>query len=74
MVKKNIWFETNQFINFLRHNNGHVTRVQFRQCLNILELPAREDEMLDLEARFCDDVGFNYLDFLEQVDGTQGGS
>ena len=47
-----------------RHNNGHVTRGQFRQCLTMLELNCTEAEMQALEARFCNDTGFNYLDFL----------
>jgi Ca2+-binding EF-hand superfamily protein len=55
------------FQDFDKHNNGHVTRAQFRQALTILEIPAEQAEMLDLEARFCDDMGFNYKTFLEQV-------
>ena len=50
-----------------RHNNGHVTRGQFRQCLTMVELNATEDEMKALEAKFCNDTGFNYLAFLEEL-------
>ena len=51
----------------LRHNNGHITRSQFRQCLNILELHVTEPEMHSLEAIFCNDTGFNYLAFLAEL-------
>lgn len=54
-------------LNF-RHNNGHVTIAQFRQCLTILELHATEPEMAALEAKFCNDVGFNYLQFLQELE------
>ncbi|XP_063445753.1 uncharacterized protein LOC134725669 [Mytilus trossulus] len=56
------------FQDFDLHNNGHVTRVQFRQCLTILELHATEPEMASLEAKFCNDVGFNYLQFLQELE------
>jgi len=51
-----------------RHNNGHITRQHFRQCLRILEMSATETEMQAVEARFCDDVGFHYSRFLEELD------
>lgn len=50
-----------------RHNNGHVTRSQFRQCLTILELHVTEAEMSALEAKYCNDVGFNYILFLGEL-------
>lgn len=56
------------FQDFDKHNNGHVTRSQFRQCLTILELNATEPEMAALEAKFCNDVGFNYLEFLQELE------
>ena len=52
---------------FCRHNNGHITRPQFRQCLTILELTCTEAEMAALEARFCNDTGFNYMAFLVEL-------
>ncbi|CAH1794695.1 unnamed protein product [Owenia fusiformis] len=55
------------FQDFDKHNNGHVTRVQFRQCLTMLELHATEGEMAALEAKFCNDTGFNYIGFLEEL-------
>ncbi|XP_052771578.1 uncharacterized protein LOC128211160 [Mya arenaria] len=55
------------FQDFDRHNNGHVTKSQFRQCLTMLELHCTEPEMIALEAKFCNDVGFNYLAFLSEL-------
>ena len=52
---------------FVRHNNGHVTTAQFRQCLTMLELHCSEPEMIALEAKFCNDTGFNYIAFLEEL-------
>lgn len=50
-----------------RHNNGHVTKSQFRQCLTMLELHCTEPEMIALEAKFCNDTGFSYLAFLSEL-------
>lgn len=55
------------FQDFDRHNNGHITKSQFRQCLTMLELHCTEPEMIALEAKFCNDVGFNYLSFLSEL-------
>lgn len=56
------------FQDFDRHNNGYVTRGQFRQCLTILELHATDPEMAALEAKFCNDTGFNYVAFLNELE------
>ena len=50
-----------------RHNNGHITRTQFRQGLTILDIPISTPEIAALEARFVNDVGVNYLAFLNAV-------
>jgi len=55
------------FQDFDRHNNGHVTMAQFRQCMTMLELHCKEPEMIALEAKYCNDVGFNYLAFLADL-------
>lgn len=55
------------FQDFDRHNNGHVTKTQFRQCLTYLQLNASEEEMKALEAKFCNDMGFNYIAFLQEL-------
>jgi len=44
-----------------------VTKSQFRQCLTMLELHCTEPEMIALEAKFCNDTGFNYLAFLDEL-------
>lgn len=56
------------FQDFDRHNNGHVTKSQFRQCLTMLELHCSEPEMIALEAKFCNDTGFNYIAFLDELE------
>lgn len=33
-----------------------------------MELHATEPEMAALEAKFCNDVGFNYLQFLQELE------
>jgi len=55
------------FQDFDRHNNGHVTKSQLRQCLTMLELNCSEDEMICLEEKFCNDTGFNYISFLQEL-------
>jgi len=56
------------FKDFDRHNNGHVTRVQFRQCLKMLEMQCTEPEMQALETRYCDVLGLHYLVFLKDLE------
>ena len=56
------------YLFFLRHNNGHITRVQFRQGLTMLDIPISQPEMAALEARFFNDVGVNYLAFLKALE------
>lgn len=56
------------FQDFDRHHNGHITRKQFRQCLGNLQLDdATDTEIACLEARFIDDMGFNYRGFIAEV-------
>jgi hypothetical protein len=52
---------------FVRHNRGHVTRGQFRQCLTIAGLTYTEKEFQTVEAAFVDDDGFAYRRFLQQI-------
>ena len=58
---------TLKFLFISRHNNGHVTQNQFRQCLRMLDLNATEAELAAIEAIFCNDVGFNYIAFVSQL-------
>ena len=55
----------------LRHNMGYVTRSQFRQCLSYLGLGASEEERRVVEMRFSDSKGFNYLQFLEELQPSE---
>ncbi|CAF4326685.1 unnamed protein product, partial [Rotaria sp. Silwood2] len=55
------------FQQFDKHNRGHVTRIQFRQCLAIAGLTYTEKELQAVEAAFIDDDGFAYRRFLEWI-------
>ena len=59
------------FQQFDRHNRGHVTRVQFRQCLAIAGINGTERELECVESAFVDDIGFNYRAFLRHVQPFQ---
>lgn len=56
------------FQDFDRHNNGHVTKSQFRQCLAYLDLNGDENEVAAIEKKFSDNIGFNYLKFLDELE------
>ncbi|XP_067876442.1 uncharacterized protein [Heterodontus francisci] len=56
------------FKDFDKYNNGHVFQTQFRRSLSQLNLPATDEEMDLLEKVFSDELGFNYVRFLDQVD------
>ncbi|CAK8698532.1 unnamed protein product [Clavelina lepadiformis] len=55
------------FQDFDKHNNGHVTKSQFRQCLAYLDLNADELETNTMEKKFTDNVGFDYIRFLNDL-------
>ena len=55
------------FQDFDLHNNGHVSRYQFKQCLAILNLNSDEIEIAAIEARYCDKIGFDYIRFLNDL-------
>ncbi|CAF1138992.1 unnamed protein product [Adineta steineri] len=55
------------FKQFDRHNRGHVTRGQFRQCLAIAGLPYTQKELEAVEAALIDDDGFHYRRFREWI-------
>ena len=44
-----------------------MTPHQYRQCLLSLGLVATEREIALIEVRFMDNKGFNYLQFLEEL-------
>ena len=59
------------FQQFDRHNRGHVTRAQFRQCLAIVGINANDKELECVESAFVDDLGFNYRLFVHRVQPFQ---
>lgn len=59
------------FQQFDRHNRGHVTRVQFRQCLAIAGVNGTDRQLECVESAFVDDIGFNYRAFLRHVQPFQ---
>jgi len=56
------------FQDFDRHNNGHITRTQFRQSFKILDIPMEEPQMHALEALYGNDTGVNYMKFLADLE------
>ena len=44
-----------------------MTKNQFRQCISFLDLNAEEEEKDALEAKYCDQNGFRYIVFLDDV-------
>lgn len=63
-------FLINEIIVFLffRHNRGHVTRTQLRQILTSMAILLSSEEVFTLERRYNDDLGFNYIWFLQEVE------
>eukprot|EP00106_Octopus_bimaculoides_P000016 XP_014767458.1 PREDICTED: uncharacterized protein LOC106867177 [Octopus bimaculoides] len=55
------------FRDFDHHSNHHITRKQFQQCLSIMNLPFTKAEIDAIEARFSNDIGFNYMTFLYEL-------
>ncbi|KAJ8916967.1 hypothetical protein NQ315_008367 [Exocentrus adspersus] len=56
------------FRDFDKHNNGHVSRTQMRQALCSNGILLSDDELVALEERFNNDMGFNYVWFLKDVE------
>lgn len=52
---------------FCRHNNYHVTRNQMRRILSMNSILLSNAELNALYKRYCDDMGFNYWDFLKEA-------
>ncbi|GAB1608230.1 Hypothetical predicted protein [Argonauta hians] len=55
------------FRDFDSLNNHHITRKQFKQCLSIMNIPFNNKETDAIMARFCNDIGFNYMTFLYEL-------
>ena len=45
-----------------------MTRKQFRQVMAMVDLPIDEEMMRTLEAKYVNDVGFNYKWFLSELE------
>ncbi|XP_053995712.1 uncharacterized protein LOC128885623 [Hylaeus anthracinus] len=56
------------FKDYDRHNNGHVTRSQLRQILTTVTVLISPEEEFALEQRYNDDLGFNYIWFLKELE------
>ena len=55
------------FKDFDKLNRGHVTSTQFRQSLAKLSLPVVDKDVQILEAKFMNNEGFNYVEFLGKL-------
>ena len=44
-----------------------MTKNQFRLCISFLNLNAEEEEKDAIEAKYCDQNGFRYIVFLDDV-------
>ncbi|XP_051897298.1 uncharacterized protein LOC127584565 [Pristis pectinata] len=56
------------FKDFDKYNHGHLSRSQFHRCLAQLNLGVTEKEVGLLEEVFLDELGIDYVRFLDQVD------
>lgn len=59
------------FQDFDKHNNGHVTKIQASQCLHTLGLTDDPEEIRILQTRYSDDIGFNYIQFLDDLQPSE---
>lgn len=59
------------FQDFDKHNNGHVTKIQASQCLHTLGLTDVPEEIKVLQNRYSDDIGFNYIQFLDDLQPSE---
>jgi Ca2+-binding EF-hand superfamily protein len=55
------------FQDFDKHHYGYITKPQFRQCLSYLELSISDDEFDVLSMKYCNKKGFNYAQFIEDL-------
>ncbi|XP_069672044.1 uncharacterized protein [Periplaneta americana] len=59
------------FNDYDRHNNGHVSRSEFRQVLSSNGILCSAEEMYALEQRYNDDMGFNYFWFIKEAESKK---
>ncbi|XP_057325404.1 uncharacterized protein LOC130667663 [Microplitis mediator] len=58
------------FKNYDKLNHGYVSRNQLRQVLTTATILVSPEEIFALEQRYNDELGFNYLSFLKDIDAT----
>ncbi|XP_015588421.1 uncharacterized protein LOC107264555 [Cephus cinctus] len=56
------------FKEYDKHNHGHVSRTQMRQVLTTSGVLLSTQEVFALEQRYNDDIGFNYVYFIEELE------
>ncbi|EAT39799.1 AAEL008428-PA [Aedes aegypti] len=56
------------FRDFDSHRNGHISRNQMGEALSMAGIFITEEQRYALEQRYSDDFGFNYVEFLQDVD------
>ncbi|XP_078046729.1 uncharacterized protein LOC144475059 [Augochlora pura] len=56
------------FKDYDRNNKGHVSRSQLRQVLNTAAILLSQEEEFALERRYNDDLGFNYIWLLKEIE------
>lgn len=59
------------FKDYDRHNKGHVSRAQLRQVLTTASMLLSEEEEFALEQRYNNDLGFNYMWFLTELESKK---
>ncbi|XP_058467684.1 uncharacterized protein LOC131440430 [Malaya genurostris] len=56
------------FKDFDPHRNGHITRSQVNEVLSMAGVEISEEQRYALCEQYSDDLGFNYVSFLKDVD------
>nr|XP_003701096.1 PREDICTED: uncharacterized protein LOC100876752 [Megachile rotundata]XP_012135529.1 PREDICTED: uncharacterized protein LOC100876752 [Megachile rotundata]XP_012135530.1 PREDICTED: uncharacterized protein LOC100876752 [Megachile rotundata] len=59
------------FKDYDRNNKGHVSRAQMRQVLTTAAVLISEQEEYALEQRYNDELGFNYIWFLRELESQR---
>ncbi|XP_029049367.2 uncharacterized protein LOC114879045 [Osmia bicornis bicornis] len=59
------------FKDYDRNNKGHVSRAQLRQVLATAVVLLSEEEEYALEQRYNDELGFNYVLFLKELEAIK---
>ncbi|XP_076248190.1 uncharacterized protein LOC143188044 [Calliopsis andreniformis] len=59
------------FKDYDRNNKGHVSRSQLRQVLTTATVLLSEEEEFALEQRYNNDLGFNYVWFLQELESRK---